>query len=196
MSARSWGRQCGDEEHEVDWGGSDIDDEQPAITSPRDMGGDRDDDDNPVTSDTLSREMRWPWGERGRPWHTASPNSAGARRPRTPSRSPRRRGTDLWCAIQRVQRHMSCLFRILRNSDLPVATLGQGVHLDGPGRIDRFFGHQEVRSRGWEIEPWPVEVLLLHPGIPETTSMVSTKVKLKILARAEDGVDQAAAVGV
>ncbi|CAE7685291.1 RHA2A, partial [Symbiodinium sp. KB8] len=66
---------AGDAEYEVDWGGSDVEDKQPTTAFPHDVGGNRDDDDNPITSDTLSQEMSWPWGERGRPSDTASPDS-------------------------------------------------------------------------------------------------------------------------
>ena len=99
-------RPVGDTENEVDWGGSDGDDKQHNTASPHDAGGSRD-DDNPTTSDTTSLRMNWPWGERGRPSDTASADSGiGAQRPRTPSRSPQRRGTDMWRAIQKVQGHM------------------------------------------------------------------------------------------
>ena len=64
-----------------------------------------------------------------------------------------------------------------------MAILGQGVHLDGPVRIARFSGDQELCSRAWEIEPWLVGVLQFNPGI-------STKVMGKIKARAEDGAGQ------
>ena len=66
-----------------------------------------------------------------------------------------------------------------------MAILGQGVHLDRPGRIARFFGDQELSSRAWEVEPWLVGVLQFNPGI-------STKVMGKIKARAEDGAGQVA----
>ena len=61
-----------------------------------------------------------------------------------------------------------------------MAILGQGVHLDRPGRIARFFGDQELSSRAWEVEPWLVGVLQFNPGI-------STKVMGKIKARAGAG---------
>ncbi|CAE7314589.1 PLBD2 [Symbiodinium microadriaticum] len=67
---------AGDTENEVDWGGSDVDDKQPTTASPHDAGGNRD-DDNPITSDTMSQGMSWPWGERGRPSDTASSDSMG-----------------------------------------------------------------------------------------------------------------------
>ena len=99
-------KPVGDAENEVDWGGSDVDDKQPNTASPHDAGGSHDDDD-PATLDTTSLRTNWPWGERGRPSDTASASSGiGAQRPRTPSRSPRRRGTDMWHAIKSVQRHM------------------------------------------------------------------------------------------
>ncbi|CAE7615453.1 unnamed protein product [Symbiodinium microadriaticum] len=46
-------------------GGGAVDDEQPTINFPHDAGGNRDDDDNPITSDTLSQEMSWPGGSEG-----------------------------------------------------------------------------------------------------------------------------------
>ena len=96
----------------VDWGSEDDDTEpQPAPHAKAD-GGESDSDGTspPVTP----LHANWPWGERGRPSDKASSSSGGAQRPRTPSRSPRRRGGcnvtlqpgPMWEAVQHVQRHM------------------------------------------------------------------------------------------
>ena len=99
-------------QEEADWG-NDVDDTepQPASHAKADVAeSDSDGTSPPVTP----LHVNWPWGERGRPSDRASSSSGGAQRPRTPSRSPRRRGGSnvilqpgpMWEAVQQVQRHM------------------------------------------------------------------------------------------
>ena len=96
---------------EVDWG-SEGDDTEPQPAPHAEAAGGESDSDG-MSPPVAPLHANWPWGERGRPSDRAS-SSGGAQRPRTPSRSPRRRGGrkvtlqpgPMWEAVQQVQRHM------------------------------------------------------------------------------------------
>ena len=75
---------------EVDWGTNDDEAElDSAPNAAKNLGEcDSDNEDAPTTAPEVPVHLNGPWGEHGRPSDRASSSAGGARRPRTPSRSP------------------------------------------------------------------------------------------------------------